>query len=72
MKDEKTNDLRLPIAHALSIVVVCLRNHDRCADKRSNRDIAFEETQQEESAEGSDSTTSENGESASEPGVRKG
>ena len=22
------------IAHALSIVVVCLRNHDRCADKR--------------------------------------
>ena len=34
MKDEKTNDLRLPIAHALPIVVVCLRNHDRCADKR--------------------------------------
>lgn len=33
----------------------------------SNRDIAFEETQQEESAEGSDSTTSENGESASDP-----
>ena len=33
----------------------------------SNRDIAFEETQQEERAEGSDSTTSENGESASDP-----
>lgn len=33
----------------------------------SNRDIAFEETQQEEQAEGSDSTTSENGDPASDP-----
>lgn len=66
MKDEKTNDLRLPIAHALPIVVVCLRNHDRCADKRFERDIAFEETQQEERVEGSDSTTSADGEPVSD------
>lgn len=38
-----------------------------CRQTVRTRDIAFEETQQEESAEGSDSTTSENGESASDP-----
>lgn len=56
----------LSLMLCLSMLSACGTTTD-VSTNGSNRDIAFEETQQEESAEGSDSTTSENGESASDP-----
>ena len=62
----RTISVFLSLMLCLSLLSACGTTTD-VPINGSNRDIAFEETQQEESAEGSDSTTSENGESASDP-----
>ena len=62
----RTISVFLSLMLCLSLLSACGTTTD-VQTNGSNRDIAFEETQQEESAEGSDSTTSENGESASDP-----
>ena len=62
----RTISVFLSLMLCLSLLSACGTTTD-VPINGSNRDIAFEETQQEESAEGSNSTTSENGESASDP-----
>lgn len=62
----RTISVFLSLMLCLSLLSACGTTTD-VPTNGSNRDIAFEETQQEERAEGSDSTTSENGESASDP-----
>lgn len=62
----RTISVFLSLMLCLSLLSACGTTTDMPTNG-SNRDIAFEETQQEEQAEGSDSTTSENGESASDP-----
>ena len=62
----RTISVFLSLMLCLSLLSACGTTPD-VPTNGSDRDIAFEETQQEESAEGSDSTTSENGESASDP-----
>ena len=62
----RTISVFLSLMLCLSLLSACGTTTD-VPINGSNRDIAFEETPQEESAEGSDSTTSENGESASDP-----
>lgn len=62
----RTISVFLSLMLCLSLLSACGTMTD-VPTNGSNRDIAFEETQQEERAEGSDSTTSENGESASDP-----
>ena len=62
----RTISVFLSLMLCLSLLSACGTTTD-VPTNGSNRDIAFEETQQEESAEGSDSSTSENGESASDP-----
>ncbi len=62
----RTISVFLSLMLCLSLLSACGTTTD-VPINGSNRDIAFEETQQEERAEGSDSTTSENGESASDP-----
>lgn len=62
----RTISVFLSLMLCLSLLSACGTTTD-VPINGSNRDIAFDETPQEESAEGSDSTTSENGESASDP-----
>ena len=62
----RTISVFLSLMLCLSLLSACGTTTD-VPINGSDRDIAFEETQQEESAEGSDSSTSENGESASDP-----
>jgi len=56
----RTISVFLSLMLCLSLLSACGTTTD-VPINGSNRDIAFEETQQEESAEGSDSATSENG-----------
>ena len=62
----RTISIFLSLVLCLSLLSACGSTVDTPVND-SNRDIAFEETQQEEQSEGSDSTTSENGEPASDP-----
>lgn len=66
----RTISIFLALILCLSLLSACGTTTDVSANG-SDRDIAFEETQQEEQAEGLDSTTSENGESASDPESEK-
>ena len=62
----RTISFFLSLVLCLSLLSACGTTADVPANG-SNRDIIFEETRQEEQAEGSDSTTSGNGEPASDP-----
>ena len=62
----RTISIFLSLMLCLSLLSACGTTTDVPANG-SNRDITFEETQQEEQAEGSDSTTSGNGESTLDP-----
>lgn len=61
----RTISVFLSLMLCLSLLSACGTTTD-VPTNGSNRDIAFEETQQEEQVEGSDSTTSADGESASD------
>ena len=62
----RTISVFLSLMLCLSLLSACGTTTD-VPTNGSNRDIAFEETQQEEQVEGSDSTTSADGEPASDP-----